>query len=412
MMTVTILYILNINDGSTLSGESALGLNLVGGWHIPLTAGILMTLLVLAIDMLTPRKKIATISGVFFGLLVGLIATFAINFIIDLLVQTYEIKAPNLVSAIKVLCGICLCYLGMSVVLQTQDDFRLVIPYVEFAKQLRGPRPLLIDTSALIDSRIVDLAATGIFGVPLVVPRFVIHELQALADSDDKLKRARGRRGLEVIGRLQRHPALDITIDETHVVGKSVDQMLVELARTMPATVVTADVALNRVAAIQGVEVLNLNEVANALKPSLIPGTHLMLPLLRRGEQPGQAVGYLDDGTMVVVERAESAIGREVELEVTSAMQTSAGRLIFARLVGVAGVGDDADGGEQVDSPPSESAAAPQPDHEENHVTRGNAAPITPPLTIRPSPSAPPAKPGPFPPVRPVRSTAPRNPRR
>ena len=128
-----------------------------------------------------------------------------------------------------------LCYLGITTVLQTQDDFRLVIPYVEFAKQIRGPRPLLLDTSALIDARIADLADTGIIQSPVVIPHFVVAELQLLADSSDKLKRARGRRGLDVIARLQRAAALDVSIDETAVPGKAVDQMLVELARRMPA---------------------------------------------------------------------------------------------------------------------------------------------------------------------------------
>jgi uncharacterized protein YacL len=227
--------------------------------------------------------------------------------------------------------GMTFSYLGVVTILQTQDDFRLVIPYVEFSKQIRGPKPLLLDTSSLIDARIADVAATGIIQSPIVIPRFVIAELQLLADSSDRLRRARGRRGLEVTTRLQRS-AIDLTIDETPVPGKAVDQMLVELARQMPATIITADLGLARVAQIQGVSVLNLNDVANALKPSLLPGENLVIRIIKAGEQPNQGVGYLDDGTMVVAENAAQRIGEDASLLVTSTLQTSAGRLIFAKL--------------------------------------------------------------------------------
>jgi uncharacterized protein YacL len=414
IVTVTLLYIINTGQSQS-GGDTAFGISLAIGWHIPLTAGLVLCLLVLAIDLLTPSKKIATISGVFFGLLVGLIAAFATTFIIDLLVQAYEIRAPDLVAAIKVLVGISLCYLGMSSVLQTQDDFRLVIPYVEFAKQLRGPRPLLLDTSALIDARIVDVAATGILSVPIVIPRFVVEELQRLADSSDKQKRARGRRGLDAIPRLRRNPALDVTIDDSPVPGKAVDQMLVELARSMDGAIVTADTGLNRIAGIQGVVVLNLNDVANALKPSLIAGSRLTLELVRRGEQAGQAVGFLDDGTMVVAEQAEDRIGQRVELEVSGALQTSAGRLIFARPADEGGV-------LRQSAPEHAPGEESQPDERDDQRGPRDAGPATdepgapastlPSTTVRPPPPPPPLRPGPFPPNRPARSSAPRNPRR
>ncbi len=418
IVTVTLLYIINTGQSQS-GGDTAFGISLAIGWHIPLTAGLVLCLLVLAIDLLTPSKKIATISGVFFGLLVGLIAAFATTFIIDLLVQAYEIKAPDLVAAIKVLVGISLCYLGMSSVLQTQDDFRLVIPYVEFAKQLRGPRPLLLDTSALIDARIVDVAATGILSVPIVIPRFVVEELQRLADSADKQKRARGRRGLDAIPRLRRNPALDVTIDDSPITGKAVDQMLVELARTMDGAIVTADTGLNRVAGIQGVAVLNLNDVANALKPSLIAGSRLTIELVRRGEQVGQAVGFLDDGTMVVAEQAEDRIGQQVELEVSGALQTSAGRLIFARPADdhahgpsqpMPSYGPGAPGHhDQPEAPDDEADESGEPADSPDAPRSASSLPAT---SVRPPPPTPPLRPGPFPPNRPARSSAPRNPRR
>jgi uncharacterized protein YacL len=230
---------------------------------------------------------------------------------------------------------------------------------------------LLLDSSALIDARIVDLATTGMVQTPMVAPRFVLLELQALSDSVDKLNRTKGRRGLDAVSRLQRTPGVDITVDETPIPGKSVDQMLIELARLMPAVIVTTDANLNRVARIQNVPVLNLNDVANALKPSLIPGSELSIAVIRAGEQPGQGVGYLDDGTMVVIEEGASAVGGEARVEVTSAMQTSAGRLIFARNLDAAGGSRNAEasvpagepeGVPELTSPPSSEAeqATPQ----------------------------------------------------
>ncbi|MBY0308767.1 MAG: hypothetical protein K2Q09_08505, partial [Phycisphaerales bacterium] len=282
-------------------------------WIIPGMTAVIVVVGFLAVDLLTPRKRVGILTGVFFGALAGVFAAMLVSLVIDLFVQAYmEDKATQesarpIIDIVKVLLGMGFAYMGVTTVLQTQDDFRLVIPYVEFAKQIRGPRPLLLDSSALIDARIVDLAVTGIVQTPLIAPRFVLLELQALADSQDKLNRTKGRRGLDAVARLQRTPGVDISIDETPIPGKGVDQMLVELARLMPAVVVTTDANLNRVASIQNVPVLNLNDVANALKPSLIPGSELTIAVIRAGEQPGQGIGYLDDGTMVVIEQGASA---------------------------------------------------------------------------------------------------------
>ncbi|MFT3683542.1 MAG: hypothetical protein QM783_01240 [Phycisphaerales bacterium] len=312
-------------------------------WIIPSMTAVIVVVGFLTVDLLTPRKKIGVLTGVFFGALAGVFAAVLVGLVIDLFVQSYmedkatQESARSIIDTVKVLLGMGFAYMGIATVLQTQDDYRLVIPYVEFAKQIRGPRPLLLDSSALIDARIVDLATTGMVQTPMVTPRFVLLELQTLSDSSDKLNRTKGRRGLDAVGKLQRTPGVDITVDETHIPGKSVDQMLIELARLMPAVIVTTDANLNRVARIQNVPVLNLNDVANALKPSLIPGSEMTIAIIRAGEQPGQGVGYLDDGTMVVVEDGAAAVGGEARIEVTSAMQTSAGRLIFARNLDLAG---------------------------------------------------------------------------
>ncbi|MFM9956573.1 MAG: PIN/TRAM domain-containing protein [Phycisphaerales bacterium] len=320
----------------TESPESTSGLRLTDYWPYVGLGCLLFFGLIIAVDTLTPRRKLSTISAILFGGFAGLIVTLLLGMVIDYFMSTY-IQQPSKGTAqqvfmIKVILGLGLCYLGATTVLQTQDDFRLVIPYVEFAKQLRGAKPLILDTSALIDGRVLDIAEVGLLQTPLVIPGFVIGELQALGDSSDKMKRARGRRGLEVVSKLQRSPRLDLTLDETAVAGKDVDAMMVDLARLMPGTIVTTDLGLNRVASIQGVSVLNINDLANALKPNVIPGEPLTVSLMKRGEQPGQGVGYLEDGTMVIAENGESAIGEEVHLVVKSTMQTSAGRLIFGRI--------------------------------------------------------------------------------
>lgn len=286
---------------------------------------------VISVELLTRQKRIGTVIAIFFGALAAMLGTLAIGAVIDLLAMLYEID-PRITSAAKVLLGIALAYLAVTTILQTQDDFRLVIPYVEFAKQIRGSKPLILDTSSLIDARIAEIAASGLVQSSIVIPRFVVFELQMLADSSDRLVRTRGRRGLDVVTRLQRLGTVGVTIDELPVPGKGVDQMLVEFAKLSPGIIVTNDLALARVAEIQKISVVNINELANAFKPALVPGESLELQLIRVGEQPGQGVGYLEDGTMIVVEHAQTHVGERVEVIVTSTLQTAAGRLIFARL--------------------------------------------------------------------------------
>lgn len=320
------------------AASDPLSANVTWRWWVPVLFAAILFGLAIAVDVLTPTKKIATVLGVLTGVIAGMLATLVIGFVIDLLLQSWVPESEALkvlrpaVNSVKILIGITLCYMGVVIVLQTKDDFRLVLPYVEFAKQMRGVRPLLIDTSILIDGRLADIAPTGFIQSPVVIPRFVIQELQLLADNPDPTTRAKGRRGLDMIARLQRSAKIDVTIDERSFPGKNVDLMLVELARTMPAIILTADVALARVASIQNIGVLNLNDLANALKSALIPGESLTLKIMRPGEQPGQGVGFLPDGTMVVVEDGAPRIGQVAPLIVVSSLQTSAGRLIFARL--------------------------------------------------------------------------------
>ncbi|MEM9167943.1 MAG: TRAM domain-containing protein [Planctomycetota bacterium] len=304
-------------------------------WRETMILALFFGALTVLIDLLTPQKKISTLAGVFVGLLTAMLLAAAVGFVIDLLVELYEIQGPDsrppdFVLTGKLLIGIGLGYLCISTVLQTQDDFRLVIPYVEFAKQLRGPRALLLDSSTLIDARITDLAGTGLFQAPIVVPQVVLDELQTLADQPDTIKRAKGRRGLETVSLLQKDPSLDFGLDATRVPAASVDRALVDLAEHSDAIVVTTDAALASVASIRGVPVLNMHDIARACRPITAQGEAFAIRILREGEQPGQGVGYLDDGTMVVVNGAAGAIGRTIDVVASSTIPTAAGRLIFA----------------------------------------------------------------------------------
>jgi uncharacterized protein YacL len=240
------------------------------------------------------------------------------------------------VQLIKMLLGASAVFLCVTIVMQTKDDFRFVIPYVQFSRQTKGARPILLDTSVIIDGRIADIAETRILESQVVVPRFILAELQAIADSGDKLKRNRGRRGLDVLNRLQSLEEVDIEILDPHVnevvTAGDVDAKLVALAKHLDGRVVTNDYNLNKIAGLRGVEVININDLANALKPVVLPGEAMAVRVIKPGEESGQGVGYLDDGTMVVVEQGREFIGREVSITVTSVLQTSAGRMIFGRV--------------------------------------------------------------------------------
>lgn len=337
LVTVTILTIASERRTEDFGTSTVLGLILS-------TTSI--GVIVLLLDAITPNKRLSSVVGVYLGICFGLIGAVAIGSLLDVVADAWELggtPSALYLGLAKVIVGIVLCYLSVSVVLTTKDDFRLVIPYVEFAKQVRGVRPLLLDTSALIDGRINDLGGTGFLDAPIIVPQFVIDELQTLADSADKLKRARGRRGLDVVARMQQNPYLDLSIDNPRVEAASVDRMLVELAKDQKLRILTTDAALKKVAQINGVPVLNVNDLAATLKTSAIPGEVLQVTLVKQGDVDGQGVGYLPDGTMVVVEGGAERVGSSVNAVVTNSLQTSAGKMIFARLETRADVNDDTD---------------------------------------------------------------------
>lgn len=295
---------------------------------------LVVTQLVLLLDVLIAKKRIEIISSIYFGLVVGVLLVYvlvrALDPVLGRMLDDYYVRI------IEMILFLSIPYACTSFLLQTKDDFRFLIPYVEFSRDLKGNRPLVIDSSALIDGRIADLVETRIIDSQLVVPQFVLREVQEVADSADKMRRTRGRRGLEVLSKLQSSAHADVRVRENSgddPQGLSVDQRLVDVAKRIGGRVVTNDFNLSKVAAVQGVEVINLNDVANALKPRYLPGERLRLRILKEGEAAGQGIGYLDDGTMVVCEQANHLIGQDIDIIVTSMLQSSAGRMIFGRQV-------------------------------------------------------------------------------
>ena len=293
------------------------------------TSIIGLAAVVIVVDLFVPAKRIDTVSACYFGLLVGVLLTYVLTIALTPLL-TEIFRAP-----VQLVTGMVLCYLCISFLLQTKDDFRFIIPYVEFVREVKGFKPLILDTSVVIDGRIEDLVTTGIFDNQLIMPRFALGELQAIADSSDKLRRARGRRGLDVLNRLRANDNVDLQVFDRELpefAGQPVDLKLVLLAKHLEGKVVTGDFNLNKVAKIHSVPVINLNEIANSLKPMYLPGEQFPLKVIKAGEGQDQGVGYLEDGTMVVVEGGREKIGKDLMVTVTSTLQTSAGRMIFTRV--------------------------------------------------------------------------------
>jgi len=315
--------------------------NVTPAWAVFL--GVLGAGLVIVLgDLWIANKQITTISALYFGLLLGLLLGYILSmalepFVFDLAGTPDTLGRVDLLRrGLQLVITVACCYICVSTLLQTKDEFRFIIPYVEFSKQIKGARPLVLDTSVIIDGRIADICDTRFIDTKLIVPRFVLQELQSVADSSDKMKRNRGRRGLDMLKRMQNNDKVELQIHEGNLTElrdvQKVDERLVVLAKVLGARVVTNDFNLNKIAQLQGVEVINLNELANSLKSVALPGELMGVRLVKPGDQIGQGIGYLEDGTMVVVEQGRSAIGQEVTITVTSVLQTPAGRMIFGRI--------------------------------------------------------------------------------
>jgi uncharacterized protein YacL len=286
--------------------------------------------LVLALEALVGRTAPRQILSGSFGLLVGLL--------LALLAGTAVAPAdPSLRSAIRLGLAVGLGWIGFATGVRHSSWFSLQNLRTDWeAKaeaQVARNTPKILDTSVIIDGRIADVAETGFLGGTLIIPQFILRELQQVADSPDSSKRQRGRRGLDMLQRLRNNSKLDIQIVETDFPAvKEVDLKLIELGKQLEAVIVTNDFNLNKVSQLRGVAVLNINELANALKPVVLPGEAMKVFILKEGKEYNQGVAYLDDGTMVVVDNARKLIGKNAEVAVTSVLQTTAGKMIFGKL--------------------------------------------------------------------------------
>jgi len=328
LMTVNLLRVLFVTFCAAIG--AAVSVELQGNLWPGLILGIVLGLAVVLIDRLLKGFSLRAFSSATFGLLLGLL--FA-NLLMASDVLRYQSETMQWTARLIVYCTFG--YLGMMLAMRSKrDEFSFIIPYVRFTRETTQHEPIVLDSNVIIDGRIADLCATGFLSRSLIIPRFILGELQTLADSRDSIKRERGRRGLDILNELQRSPGLELTIHESaNDDGTSgVDARLVRTAKVLHARLLTNDNALCQVARLQQVPALNLGDLTRALKPSVAAGDQLELNLVKEGREQHQAVGYLPDGTMIVVNHARPQLGKMATVVVSSALQTAAGRLIFAEL--------------------------------------------------------------------------------
>jgi uncharacterized protein YacL len=323
-----------------------LGMCTVGGYAVsqvrpefvavPFSAGVGMVIgfgfgwLMIAIDEMLKGFSLRAFSATTFGLLLGMVVALLIDN--SGLFENVEEKPTRWL--IRLGLFLSFSYIGIVLAMRSnKEDFSLIIPYVRFAPQNKPDNLLLLDTSAIIDGRIADLIEANFVEGKIVVPRFVLRELQQIADSSDPIRRARGRRGLEMLNRIQRNTRNEVKIhDGDFPDEKEVDTKLVRLARNLNAKLYTNDYNLGKIAELQSVNYVNLHELAKSMRVVLLPGEVINLRVVREGKDKGQGVGYLPDGTMVVVNHGQPCIGQQVEAQVQSVIQTGAGIIVFAEL--------------------------------------------------------------------------------
>ncbi len=327
LLTVNLLRVLFVTFCAAIGAIASSELQ--GGMWPGVVIGLLLGLVVVLIDRLLKGFSLRAFSSATFGLLLGWVFAKLLS-----ASQILIYLPPTTQWAIGLVVYCTLGYLGMMLAMRSnRDEFSLIIPYVRFARETTQHEPLVLDTNVIIDGRIAELCATGFLSRSLIVPRVVLGELQALADSRDPTKRERGRRGLEILNDLQRSRDLELTIHESSDdVDLGVDARLVRTAKVLQASLLTNDQALCQVARLQQVPALNLSDLARALRPVFVVGDEIELALLKEGREQHQAVGYLPDGTMIVVNHARPHLGKTATVIVSSALQTTAGRLIFAEL--------------------------------------------------------------------------------
>ncbi|MCJ7704643.1 MAG: TRAM domain-containing protein [Desulfobacterales bacterium] len=291
--------------------------------------GLLLSALTLLMEDRLRRASLKNLLGSFVGLILGVILA---NLISNIFSPFFFNEQQTALSLYGILYGVC-GYTGLRIGLKKGAEFHLP-SWGPTGKSLpRDGIAKILDTSVIIDGRIADISETGFMEGPLLIPQFVLGELQHIADSHDPIKRTRGKRGLEILHHIQKQVNVDVRIVDTDYPSvKEVDAKLIELAKEVQGKIITNDSNLNKVAGLQGIEVLNINALANSLKPVVLPGEDMNAKIVKEGKEMGQGVAYLDDGTMIVVDNGRRQIGKNVDVIVTSILQTPAGRMIFARL--------------------------------------------------------------------------------
>ncbi len=296
--------------------------------YVGVGLGILTALFIIALELSMKKISIKGLSSAVFGIVFGILFAWLIIGVLRLVPMSDDLR-----SILHGMLIIVFAYLGMIMAMRGKDEFNIIIPYVKLKREDQKEEIIILDTSVIIDGRIADICHTKFIEGKLVIPRFVLKELQQIADSADPIKRNRGRRGLDMLNKIRKLGHMEVRIHEEDFPEiQDVDTKLIKLGKQINAKVFTNDYNLNKIAELQGVTVLNINELANALKPVVLPGELMEVKIIKEGKEYNQAVAYLDDGTMVVVDNARHLIGQSVKVIVTSILQTAAGRMIFAKL--------------------------------------------------------------------------------
>ena len=294
---------------------------------IGLFSGLLIAISVIRAEQAIRKVSLRVIFGGVVGMIIGLFIAFFLAYGLTFVGVTWEKQqvAPWIYALLTGIMG----YLGLVIGSKKIEEFSLF----SFSQTKESADYGILDTSVIIDGRIADICDTGFIEGTLVVPRFVLDELQYIADSSDSMKRSRGRRGLDILNRMQRSNGINIeVVDQDFPKLKGVDAKLVAMAKKVNARIITNDFNLNKVAELQGIKILNVNELANALKPVVLPGEIMTVKIIKEGKEAGQGVAYLDDGTMIIVDHAQKYQGSTIEVIVTSVLQTTAGRMIFSEM--------------------------------------------------------------------------------
>ncbi|MCS7230955.1 MAG: PIN domain nuclease [Elusimicrobiota bacterium] len=289
--------------------------------------GLIFGILILILEYIIIKIKLDTLIIAIIGIVLGLITAQVIDYLIFLL---EEPKISDIFRKFLWLIRIGFAYLGLVIAVQKKSEIDLLDKDIIKKSKYSKSNLILLDTSMIIDGRIVDIVATKFLDTPLLIPKFILHELQLLADSQEHNKRIRAKRGLEMLNKLKEENAIK-TLEIDYPEIKETDAKLIKLAKDIGAKILTVDYNLNKIASLEGITVLNINELSNALKPVFLPGESFSIYVVKEGKDYNQGVGYLDDGTMVVIEDGRKFINRKIDVVVTSTLQTPSGRIIFTK---------------------------------------------------------------------------------